>query len=77
MTVSDLIKANGIQNIKMAVILQTGGDIHTGSHSYWVDGESVDLGDNEEYANVEIVRELPDGVFIDYENCVWKITKNN
>jgi hypothetical protein len=73
MTVANLIEKNGLDKIEMAVILGVGGDVNTGSHSYWVNGNSVDFGDNGEYANVEIVKELPENVFMDSDGVFWKV----
>ena len=72
MTIAGLIAQYGIANIENAVIRPVGGDIHTGSRSSWMAGEMLDLSNPEDTA-AEIVRELPDMVFLASDSSVWKV----
>ena len=71
MDINGIIKAYGIANISSAIIRDVNGDCHTGSRSSWIPASTLTI--EPEDGTVEIVRELPDMVFIGADGSVWKV----
>ena len=72
MTIAGLIAQYGIANIENAGFRPVNRNRHTGSRPSWIAGEMLDLSNPEDTAD-EIVRELPDMVFLASDSSVWRV----